>query len=286
MKLKITHLKKLFAKYDERLNIKYFSDLVFRGNAFLHNDILLPDHVKQLEVHGIKEVEVFCDRNLYECLSGEFPQEFRKYFGKMTFIEMDRHLEMLNAANTQSRRKRYIQMVGDIYGIDPAEGKRIIVVAHNEIVDYRKWNILKRSLDRDHTFYYRNSEVPIMIFVDLSKHADSAYVEKFKKNTDLISLLVSKIDEFNNIIAPDFIPTEDVISVTDPAKLLEEYIKSNVRLIIIGEKLNDSYKVALVNVRKYDKYVRMLVVPALDHGDLPHFFKQVSLVYNVDRWVE
>ncbi|MBN1534993.1 MAG: hypothetical protein JXA20_20160 [Spirochaetes bacterium] len=286
MKLKITHLKRLFSKYDERLNIKYFSDLVFRGNAFLHNDILLPGHITQLEVHGIKEVEVFYDRNLYECLTIEFPHDFRKPYGKMTFIEMDRHLEMLNNANTQSRRKRYVQMVGDIYGIDPNEGKRIIVVAHNEIVDYRKWNVLKRSLDREHTFCYRNSEVPIMIFVDLSKHTDGGYVEKFKKNTDLISLMVSKIDETNNIIAPDFIPTEDVISVTDPANLLEEYIKNNVRLIIIGEQLNDSYKIALVNVRKYDKYVRMLVVPALNHSDLPHFFKQVSLVYNVDRWVE
>ncbi len=286
MKLTTQQLKILFSKYDEKLNIRYFDDLVFRGNAFLSNDILLPDHVKQLEDHDIKEVEVFCDGPFYRCLSAEFPKDFRKPFGKMSFIELDRHLEALNAANAHTRRKRYIQMIGDLYAIDSAQGKKIILVGHNEIIDYRKWNVLKRSIDREQVFYYRNSEVSILVFVDLSIPSNNGYIERFKMNTDLISLLVSKIPELNNFIAPDFLPTEDVISVTDPSKLLEEYIRSNARLIIIGEQLNASYKLALINVRKYDKYVRMLVVPALDHQNLPHFFKQVSLVYNVDRWVE
>jgi len=286
MKLKIEHLQRLFDKYDEKLQIKYFSDLVIRGNCFLPNDIVLPEHVNQLIEYGITEIEIIYDRTLYGCLSSEFPAEFRKPFGKLSFLELDRHLEVLNSANAQSRRKRYIHMVGDIYSLDPSEGKRIVLVGHNEIIDYRKWNVVKRNIERDHVFYYRNSESAIIIFVDLSVPTDGGYVERFKKSTDLISLLVSKIHDFDNVISPDFMPTEDVISVTDPENLLEEYIKSNARLIIIGEQLNDAYKKALINLRKYDKFVRMLVVPTLDHHNLNHFFKQVSLVYNVDRWEE
>lgn len=286
MKISVDHLERLFEKYEEKLQIKYFSDLVVRGNCYLASDIVLPEHMKHLKDQQIQEIDIFYDRKLYEYLSSEFPATFRKPFGRLSFLELDRHLEMLNTVNGQTRRKRYIQMVGEVYGMDSVEGKRIILIGHNEMIDFRKWNGVKRNIDRDYQFYYRNSEVSIIVFVDLSMPGGSGYVEKFKKSTDLISLLVSKIQDFDDIIAPDFLPTEDVISVTDPSLLLEEYIKSNARLIIIGEQLNDSYKRALINVRKYDKYVRMLVVPALDHRNLNHFFKQVTLVYNVDRWAE
>ena len=61
-------------------------------------------------------------------------------------------------------------------------------------------------------------------------------------------------------------------------------IEYEAKLIIIGEVLNKSYKDALISVKRYDKYVRMMVIPQIDHTNLDHFFKQVSLVYNSNRW--
>lgn len=284
MKLKAEQLAFLLRKRGDGVDIKYFDDVVVKGNCFLSTDLVMPSHLTKLMECNIDEVEVFYNHVLYEHLVREFPAEFRKPYGKVNMTEMDRLLEDLQKANSQSRRKRYIRMVGDIFGLDMNLGKQAILLRHNELLDFKKWNNLKRDFDRNQVFQYRNSEVPIIIFVDLNMHSEREYIERFKINTDLISLIVSRSQEQANIIAPDFIPTEDVMSVTDPATLFDEYIRSNARLIIIGEKLDDSYKRALLHVRNYDRFVRLLVVPALDHRNSPDFFHQVRLVYNYNRW--
>ena len=286
MKVTIQQLSHLFAKYGESIEIKYFDDIVITGNCYLSTDLVLPAHLPRLTESGMTELEVFYTPGLYENLSKEFPVEFRQPYGRLMMSDMDKLLEELRNANSQSKRKRYLRMIGDIYGVDMSLGKRVIHLRHNEPLDFKKWNNLKRVVDRNQLFLYRSSEVTIIIFVDLKVARQKEYIERFKINTDLISLIVSKSQEPGNIIAPDFIPTEDVISVTEPGILLEEYIRSNAKLIIIGEKLNDFYKRALLQVRNYDKFVRLLVLPALDHQRNAHdFFQQVKLVYRNDRWL-
>jgi hypothetical protein len=284
MKLTIDQLSQLFDRYGEGIAIKYFDDILIKESCYLSTDLVLPAHLSCLRENAITEVEVFFTPALYEHLTQEFPAEFRKPYGRCTMSEMDKLLEDLRDANTQSKRKRYIRMIGEIYGVDKTLGKRIILLRNNEPVDFKKWNNLKRDVDRNQHFNYRNSEVAIIIFVDLKVARQKEYIERFKINTDLISLIVSRSLEPGNVIAPDFIATEDVISVTEPGLLLEEYIRSNARLIIIGEKLDDFYKRSLLQVRNYDKYVRLLVVPSIDHNNSHDFFHQVKLVYNNDRW--
>ena len=285
MKVTVQQLSQLFDKYGDGVEIKYFDDIAVSGNTYLSTDLLLPAHLPRLSESHISDLEVFYTPSLYECLSREFPAGFRKPYGKLRLSEMDRLLEELRNANMHSKRKRYIRIVGDIYGIDMNLGKRIILLRHNELLDFKKWNNLKRDIDRNQAFLYRNSEVSIIIFVDLKVSNQRDYIERFKINTDLISLLVSRGQEQANMIAPDFIPTEDVISVTESGVLLEEYIRSNARLIIIGEKLDDFYKRALLQVRNYDRYVRLTVVPVLDHKNIHDFFSQVKMVYIYDRWL-
>ncbi len=284
MKLTIEQLSHLFDKYGDITEIKYFDDILIKDSCYLSTDLVLPAHLPRLTENGIIEIEVFFTPVLYEHLTREFPAEFRKPYGRCGMSEMDKILEDLRDANAQSKRKRYIRMIGEIYGVDKTLGKRILLLRNNEPVDFRKWNNLKRDVDRNQHFQYRNSEVAIIIFVDLKVARQKEYIERFKINTDLISLIVSRSQEPGNVIAPDFIATEDVISVTEPGVLLEEYIRSNARLIIIGEKLDDFYKRALLQVRNYDKFVRLLVVPSIDHNNSHDFFHQVKLVYNNDRW--
>jgi hypothetical protein len=285
MKVTIQHLSHLFQKYGIGLEVKYFEDVVIKGNCYLSTDLVLSAHVPKLLENDINEIEVFYSPVLYEHLSREFPAEYRKPYGKLRLSEMDKLLEDLRNANIHSKRKRFIRNIGDIYGVDKTAGKRVILLRHNEPLDFKKWNNLKREVDRNQTFLYRNSEVAIIIFVDLKVANQKEYVERFRINTDLISLIVSRGQEQANLPSPDFLATEDVISVTEPETILEEYIRSNARLIIIGEKLDDSYKRALLQVRNYDKFVRLMVVPVLDHRNVQDFFKQVKMVYNYERWV-
>ena len=286
MKLTINQLSELFNKYGDAIEIRYFDDLdIKKGNSILSRDLVLPGHLKMLAENNIDTIEVFYAPNLYEYLSKVFPVNFRKPSGRVTITEMDRLLENLKNANTQSKRKRYIRMVGEVYGIDRNTGRHVNLLRHDEPLDYKKWNELKRDIDRNQIFLYRNSEVAIIIFVNLTLSTQKIYIERFKINTDLISLIVSRSQEPAHFISPDFIPTEDVVSVTDPASLLEEYIRINARLIIIGEKLEETEKRALLRVRNYDKFVRLLVVPVLTHQSIDDFFRQVKLVYNYDRWL-
>ncbi|HOO72291.1 MAG TPA: hypothetical protein PK926_11065 [Spirochaetota bacterium] len=281
----VEQLDQLFERYPQSdLDLKYFDRLSIRGQNFLTADLVLKSHIDVLRQNKIGEIEVFYTPVMYEFLCEEFPETYRRPVGRISFVDMDRYLETLDDINTHSHRKRFISIVGDIYGIDHKEGKRIKILCHGDKLNYRKWNTIKREVSKNQQFLYRNSEWTIIVFVNLSLTADEDYVERFKKNTDLISILVSKKQECNEEISPDFVPTEDVISVTDPDRLLAEYISGNARLIIIGENLNDSYKKALLDVRRYDKYVRMIVVPSLDHKNLDHFLRQVKLVYNSDRW--
>jgi hypothetical protein len=284
MKIKIAQLAHLFETYGSEIDIKYFDDIIIGGTAYLSTDLVLPAHLAHLSGHGIDEIEIFYTAPLYDILAKEYPADFRKPWGRIRMSEMDKVLEDLKNVNAQSTRKRFVRMVGDICGIDMARGKRIILLRHNEPLDFKKWNALKRDIDRNQVFPYRNSEVAIIIFVDLRMGMHKDYIERFKINTDLISLIVSRSQEPTHMIAPDFVPTEDVLSVTEPSALLEEYIRSNARLIIIGEKLDDEYKRALLHVRNYDRFVRLMVVPTLDQHNLADFFRQVRLVYANDRW--
>jgi hypothetical protein len=285
MKVTVAQLDRLFERYPHAdLDIKYFDRISLRGHTFLPGDLTLRGHLDLFRQNRLDDIEVFYTPVMYDFLVSEFPETYRRPYGKMNFVDMDRHLETLDEINTHSHRKRFITLVGDIYGIDPREGVRVRILNHGEKLTYHKWNGVKREMSKHQTFLYRNSEWSIIVFVNLSLKADEGYIERFKKNTDLISILVSKKKECDEEIAPDFIPTEDVISVTDPEKLFNEYVSSNARLIIIGENLNDSYKSALLDVRRYDRYVRMIVVPSLDYGNLEHFIRQVKLVYNSDRW--
>ena len=57
-------------------------------------------------------------------------------------------------------------------------------------------------MDRNQSFLYRNSEVAIIIFVDLKVASQKEYMERFKINTDLISLIVSRGQEQANMPSP------------------------------------------------------------------------------------
>ncbi len=284
MNITLENLSLLFKKYGDSISIKYFDDVILKGTCYLSSDILLPDHLHVLSENKRDTIEIFYDSGIYRLLCDEFPEEYRRAHGRFSMTEVDKYLEELKDASATSRRKRFIFAINEFYGIDPDRGRKTISIANNEPIDYKKWNLVKRNIDKGQYLYYRNSETKIIVCVDMAMRADAPYIDRFRVNIDLISLLVSMTPDNPDYFAPDYNPTTDVVSVTDPESLLEEYIKTNARMIIIGEKLNEAYKKGLMEVIKYDKYVRMLVVPALDLKNKDHFLRQVKLVYNSNKW--
>lgn len=284
MRLTADKIELLLNKYPAEFQLTYLKSISHAGIICKSGDEVKLDDIQHLIEAEYHEIDVNFAPVLYDYLTMEFPQEYRKPYGMMNFIEVDRHLETLKVVNSLSKRKRFLYLIGDIYGTDSRTAQRIAIINHHEEIDYEKWNQIKRFIQKDHKFFYRNSENGIILFVDLRDSAADDYVEKFKKNTDLITAMVSRRKNASVTIAPDFITTEDVISVTDPENLLDEYVKNNSRLIIIGEKLTETYKVALNVIIKYDRYARLMVVPAIDPNNIDHFLYQAKLVYNSDRW--
>jgi len=287
MKVPADKLLHLFKTHKNAVSGVYlFGDVVIKGKHFRSGDSLREEDLRFMVEKNYGEVEILYRDKIYSLLWEEFPGEFRKPYRTMDYISMDRHLETLQSISMQTRRKRNTLVVGDFYGYDSASGKRIIAATHGEMMDYKKWTSMRRSIDKDQHFSYRNSECAIILFVNMTPDADGNYVERFKKNMDLVAAMVTPKRDMNVIIAPDFIPTEDVVSVNDPGRLLDVYRETSARLIIIGESLSESYRDSLLKVKQYDKYVRIMVVPSIDTTNLNHFLSQVKLVYNSNRWEE
>lgn len=285
MKVKIRQLIDV-KDQNPQFSCRVLGDISAKGRKYRYNQELYKDDLIFLDKAGQKEVDILYDEIVYSYLSTTFPVEYRIPYSSMGFYDIDRHLEELDNINGYTKRKRFLYHIGDIYTDDPASLKPARVITHNEPIDYKKWNQVKRNISKNKKIFFRNSENGIIVFVNLQPEADNNFVGRFKKNTDLVTTLVSRKRDSNIEIAPDFIPTEDVISVTNPEDLLTVYEKTCARLIIIGETLNDDYKRSLLKVREYDKFARMMVVPSVDLHNMDHLLMQIKMVYNSDRWAE
>jgi hypothetical protein len=286
MKIPLKILQKLRSSYNIKINLNcvYFEDFAVSGKKFKTGDDVSIADMEYFQKNNYGTISVFFNERFYNMLANEFPVEYRRPYGTMDFIGMDRRLDALNTINGQTKRKRFLYVVGDIYGVDGVTGKRSVLVTNGEILEYKRWNESKRFVIKEQKFYYRNCETAVIIFINMKADVEGNFVERFRKNTDLVTSLVTRKKDSRVAIAPDFIPTEDVISVTDPEKLLDVYKESFARLVIIGENINETYKRSLLQLKQYDKFARMMVVPSIDPRDIEHFLMQVKLVYNSDRW--
>ena len=83
--------------------------------------------------------------------------------------------------------------------------------------------------------------------------------------------------DFN--ISSEFNELTDIWTVNDPAMLLETYIETNAKLIVIGDSLNETYRSALLKVREYDKYARFFVVNNIDPTDSKELLINIRNAY-------
>lgn len=283
MIVEIKKLQYLINKYTDEFNCFYYNDVVIDGKKHkAGTEVLLLD-TNQLMASGTKELEVQYNVTLYEYLCREYPVEYRKPVRWVDSGTLERSLVELEQINAQSKRKRFVYIVGDIYRSDGKPSQKEIVLRHGDRLDFAKWKSNKIYIDSGQKFFLRNSEIGIIIFGTI-KSEDFADKDGYRKKLDLIGSMLSHRFDKKFEISPDFIPNKDIYTVVNPGKLAEEYINTNAKIIAISETLTAAHKEALLQVKRYDPFVRMMVLPPLSPDTIDDILLQLKLVYNTDRW--
>ncbi|MCP4132702.1 MAG: hypothetical protein GY754_17180 [bacterium] len=283
MKIDIDKLITLLKKYPHEFECTYGSTIVAGGKKFRKgSDVVIQD--LNIISGAEKQLDIFSNITLYEYLIREYPLIYRMPTYRFNFHEIDQRLLEFDAVNKQSQRSRFLYVLGDYYGTEVKSQKKGVVLRDGDKLNFQKWNSIKDFIDNDQIFFCRNSENGILLFMDLTTNPDVNYTERFNKHTGLLTAMVNRPVDKTSEISPEFIPSEDINSVTDPQKLLDEYCRKKARMIIIGEYPTDQHKKALLAVKEYDPFVRIMVVPKIDLNNIEHFFLQVKMVYNSDPW--
>jgi hypothetical protein len=243
--------------------------------------VIPKDQILEVKQQGVKEIDLYYTHSLNEYLCTFCPDHFRVPAAVKTFIEIDKIINTFEAINRTTKRKRSISILKEIYDrandLDP-------IIRYNEALDFRKWNLLKRDIKKDSNIPILFNEIGIIIFVDLTRKRGN-YIDKFKKNADLCALLtLRKSDNYEFQICPEFNAMIDIWAVNDPNKLLETYIEKSPRLIIVGDTIDEKYKSALIEIKRYDKYARFVVVNDIDPAGSKNLLEKIKKIYNTDSF--
>ncbi len=284
MKIDIYKLHKLYDTYHDEFTCNLYSDIVAGGKKLKAGSELLLYDILQLKKARVFEIDVVFNITLYEYLNREYPVEYRRPAMWLDFGELDRYLEELEAANAQTKRKRFLIVVGDVYRGDVKSGQSMTVLRHGDRLDYAKWRVNKMYVDTSQKFFLRTSEIGIIQFGALraKEYADEA--DGFRKKIDLMGSMLAHRSDKKFEIAPDFIPNKDLRIVAIPGQLHEEYINTNARLIVIDENLTAAQKEALIQVKTYDPFIRLMLSPPLTSQNIEHVLLQIKMMYNTERW--
>ncbi len=231
---------------------------------------------------NIKEFEVVFTEKILAKLITNYPERYRYPLGRKDFMDIDRLIDTLDAANRMTKRKRHVISSTEIYKKN-SSGMYETTLRYGERLTYSRWNQIKSRLGRNSSIDYRLDEVGVIVFI-IMRPGEPHYMQKFMNNTELISLIVEHKDEFDVTIAPDFNPNTDIYPVNTKAELLQTYIDQKPRLIIIGDELNDEYKAALAQIKHFDRYARLMVVKNPSPSQKKEILDTIKKVYNQNLW--
>lgn len=241
-------------------------------------------HAKMIEFQkkGIKEIDLLFSNLLYKSLTYHCKEHFRNPSAIKTFIEIDKIINTYENINKVSKRKRSISFMYELYSI---KDENTPIVRFNEEINYQRWNSIKRFIKKNSKLPILYNEIGIIVFVDLSFNGDDNYIERFKKNADICSLLAQcKIDNTNFKFSSDFNSMTDIWAVNDPEELLNVYIEKKPRLIVVGEKINEIYKNALLEIKRYDKFARIIVATDINPTHRKSLLQKIKKAYNADNY--
>jgi hypothetical protein len=251
-----------------------------KGSRIPQNNII------ELKLEGVNEIDLLFSNSIYKMLTVLNPQKFKDPYTLKTFIEIDKIINTFKRINRMSKRQRHISFLYEMYNLND-EGFNP-VIRFNEMIDDEKWNHIKTRISKckkDVKFPILFNEIGIIILVDLTSKNDSNFIERFRKNADLCSIIVQKkADNKGFNISSEFNELIDVWTVNDPKNLLETYIEKNARLIVVGDTINQNYKTALLQVKNYDRFVRFCIVNDVDPKDSKNLLMNIKKAYHKDNY--
>jgi hypothetical protein len=253
-----------------------------RKEFFWEKGRIIPkDYIYEIKKAGVKEIDIHYTHQLYEYLCSYCTDHFRIPSAVKTFMEIDKIINTFEAVNRTTKRKRSLYILKEIYNrtndLDP-------IVRYNEMLDFRKWNLLKRDIKKDTNLPILFSEIGIIIFVDLTRRTGN-YIDRFKKNADLCTLLTLRRSDCAELqISPDFNALTDIWAVNEPARLFDTYVEKSPRLVILGDTIDDTYKAALLDIKRYDKYARIVVMNDINPAESKTLLEKIKKIYNTDTF--
>lgn len=284
MKITVEEALKVYEKYGEEAPIFYYADIRLDSyHSFTQGMAFEPSQVELLKAKNIKEIDVIFSEKLLAKLINLFPEKYRPMYGRKSFVDLDRYLEMLEDVNKVSKRKRYVISAVEIYNTGSA-GQLERVLEYGQKIDYQKWNEIKARLDRKAVIDYYLSERGIIVYAVL-KPTDPNYAQKYYQFMELVTMLVEKNPDINISIAPDFYGLSDVHVATSPEELLEKYKNTNAKLIVIYGGITEDNKAGLINVKTYDKFARMIAITNVEKSKTAEILLAIKEAYNKDPWL-
>jgi hypothetical protein len=287
MKIRIEEALKIYQKYGkDQVPIIFLSDVFLNtGAGVLQISQGMPFDETQYDLFvsaNVFEIDVIFTDKLLAKLIANYPDKYRYPWGRLGLIEMDRLIENIEDTNRMTKHKRKAISCTEIYRKN-TQGLYETILGYGEKLIQSRWNEVKTKIGRSSTIDYRFEECGIIVFVIL-KAGDPDYMRKFMNNTELVSLLVEHKADLNIAIAPDLNPNTDIYTVNDPKDLLQVYTDNKTRLVIVGDELNDEYKIALAKLKHYDRYARMMVVKKADPSKKREIIGTIKKVYMQEPW--
>lgn len=288
MHVSIDDIQTLVSKNVSGLKLIPISSIIYRPHGEPAKKIWGSEHeipkdkVSEFSDIGVKEINLLYTTLLYNSLCNYCPESFRLPSALKTFYEIDKIINTYDRINKISKRKRSISLLFELYN---HEGKRYNpVLQYNEPIDFQKWNSVKKRIRKDAKIPILYNEIGIIVFVDLMKKGND-YINRFQKNADLCSLVAQRKGDYTDFnFSPDFNTMTDIWTVNDPVRLLETYINNKVRLIIIGDKVNEAYKAELLKVKKYDRYARFMVATNINPAHCKPLLMGIKKAYNTNNY--
>lgn len=287
MKIKLSELMLLSEKYKDELDIILLNAIYINtGTKVVElkaGTQFNPEYYEYYQKLKLNEIDIKYDEKLYAKLISNFGNVYRQPDGRKSLVELDRIIDFLETMNLSSKRKRNILSLCEIYRQN-SQGYYEPILFFGEKLDRIRWNQVKVRIPRNTLIDYKVDEYGILIFFPL-KAGDPNYAQKFMQFTELVSMIVES--RKNGIILyPDFNPDTDVFTANNRMELLKIYNDARPSLVVVGGELDDECKSALLQLKQFDKYAKMILIKSPDPQKRNATLNEVKKIYSKNLWLE
>ncbi|HMB00371.1 MAG TPA: hypothetical protein VKS21_05225 [Spirochaetota bacterium] len=279
MKIALSLLKQIAAETELPPLLNAIKDtngqILFAAGSKLKNK-----DMEKAAAAGTDAVDLAYNHDFYQQLNRKDPLTYKLPVKNISRDDLAREIKFISFANQNSAHQRKIIFCGELYD----ESGNIILKFEEELNNDIYAEKITR-LSGEQYFPVRYNEYKIILLVNLKPSGDD-FIRRFRLNADMTYNLIKEISSNPLIkLLSNLIPEKDILIVDQPRDLLEAYQTGDVRLILIGDAVDTEYKKALVAVKKYDPYARLMLANRTNPNNVMKFLFDVEYFYSQDKWL-